>query len=630
MQGVLERKTMSTVAATTEEVKTLTKYTYDYTRLPPLAMAGALPAVEAFSARPDWVHLVARAALKILINTIMIGVKNRGDNIEFVQQVLKNIHVVAQQLDSDAGRDLNNAIAMELEKQGSPTSLPQLNALLEVVIEALAPTLNLKTLYDIARIVQQLGSVSGPASRLEDYNQVFQFISLPAVSQNFREDSEFAAMRVAGPNPLTIQRMKTLDERLPITDEQYQAVIGTQDTLKAALANGRLYLADYSAFEGAVNGSFPAGQKFNYAPLALFAVPAGGRSLVPVAIQCAPQPGPDNPIFLPHNGDNWFMAKTIVQIADTNVHQAASHLGRTHLFIEPFVIATHNQLSRTHPLFLLLTPHFEGTLAINEGALSLLASRGLVDLLLASSIDQSRVFAVKAAQSYQLNLNTSMLPQTLAQRGVDDATRLPDYPYRDDALLLWGAIGRWVEDYVNYYYPSDAAVQADPELQNWVTELVAHDGGRLNNIGTTNRIGKRTELVDLITLICFTASAQHAAVNFPQAPLMSYLPATPPAGYSPLSSLTQEGFSEKDFLKFLPPLDIAKALLDILYLLSSVYYTRLGDYGEGYFTDPVIQTHLAKFQQELLKIEAEINERNKTRTPYEFLLPSKIPQSINI
>jgi len=72
--------------------------------------------------------------------------------------------------------------------------------------------------------------------------------------------------------------MKTLDERLPIIDEQYQAVMGTQDTLDAALADGRLYLADYSAFDGAVNGSFPAGQKFNYAPLALFAVPPDGQS----------------------------------------------------------------------------------------------------------------------------------------------------------------------------------------------------------------------------------------------------------------------------------------------------------------------------------------------------------------
>ena len=620
---------MSTVAAT-KDIKTSTKYTYDYTHLPPLAMVGAVTEAEAFSARPGWIHLVARAALKILINTIMFGVKNKSDDIEFIQHVLKDIHAVAQQLNGETGRDLNNAIAMESEKQGSPTTPAQLKVLLEVVIEPLSQTLDLKALYDIGRIVQQLGSVSGPASSLEDYKQVFQFISVPAVSENFRADSEFAAMRVAGPNPLTIERMKTLDARLPITDEQYQAVMGTEDTLETALADGRLYLADYSAFDGAVNGSFPARQKFNYAPLALFAVPLGRRSLVPVAIQCGPTPGTHNPIFLPHDGEHWFLAKSIVQVADTNVHQAASHLGRTHLFIEPFVIATNNQLSATHPLSLLLTPHFEGTLAINEGALGLLASRGLVDLLLASSIDQSRVLAVKAAQSYQLNVNTSTLPQTLAQRGVDDASRLPDYPYRDDALLIWGAINQWVEDYVNHYYASDAEVQGDVELQNWVTELVAHDGGRLNNIGAANRISKRTELVELITLICFTASAQHAAVNFPQAALMSYVPATPPAGHLPLSSLTQEGFSESDFLKFLPPLEISKALLDILYLLSSVYYTRLGDYGEKHFTDPVIQNHLGKFQQELIKIEDEINERNKTRTPYEFLLPSKIPQSINI
>lgn len=57
--------------AVTENTGPATKYTYDYARLAPLAMAGALPEVEAFSARPDWIHLVARSALKILINTII-------------------------------------------------------------------------------------------------------------------------------------------------------------------------------------------------------------------------------------------------------------------------------------------------------------------------------------------------------------------------------------------------------------------------------------------------------------------------------------------------------------------------------------------------------------------------------
>ena len=96
---------MSTVAATTKETKTSTKYTCDYTHLPPLAMVGAVTEAEAFSARPDWIHLVARAALKILFNSIMIGVKDKGDNVQFVQQVLKKIQAVAQQLNGDAGRD---------------------------------------------------------------------------------------------------------------------------------------------------------------------------------------------------------------------------------------------------------------------------------------------------------------------------------------------------------------------------------------------------------------------------------------------------------------------------------------------------------------------------------------------
>jgi arachidonate 15-lipoxygenase len=616
--------------AVTENTTPWTKYTYDYNNLPPLAMVGALSPEEGFAARPDWVFLVARSALTILINSIMIGVKNKSADIEFVPGVLQALNSVAQLLGADTKRDLSNAIAMELERQGSPTTLPELKVFLEGVIESFARTLTLETLLDIGRSLGKFATVSGPASSLEDYDQLFQFIPLPAVSQNFQEDAEFAAMRVAGPNPLVIQQVKALDARLPITEEHYQSVVGKQDSLEKAVSDGRLYLADYSEFDGALDGSFPAAQKFNYAPLALFAVLPGGQSLVPVAIQCAPQPGRDNPIFLPRDGDSWLIAKTIVQIADANFHEVVSHLGQTHLFIEPFIIATHNQLSPTHPLFVLLTPHFEGTLAINDAASrKLIVSRGLVDALSASSADQGRVFAVKAAQSYQRNVNTSTLPQTLAQRGVDDTSRLADYPYRDDALLLWAAISQWVEDYVNHYYSSDAAMQADTELQNWVAELVAHDGGRLNNVGAANRISTRSQLVELVTLICFTASAQHAAVNYPQGAIMTYTPAMSLAGYSPLS-VTQERASKDDFLKFLPPLESAKLQLDILYLLGSVYFTRLGEYGDGYFTDPVIQDYQAKFQQELIKIEEEINERNKTRTPYEFLLPSKIPQSINI
>ena len=619
---------MSIAAATTDKTAS-TKYTYNYTYLPPLAMVGAVSEAEAFSARPEWVSLVAVPALKILVNNIMIAVKHRPGNTEFVSQVLKDLDAVARRLPAGATRGLTDAIDSALARHGTPSTLPELKALLEGVIQTAAPSVTLELLLAIGRL-PRVAIVSGRATSLDDFNQLFQFIPLPALSQDFQDDTVFAALRVAGANPLMIEQMRSADARLPITEEQYQSVMGTQDGLEAAIAEGRLYLADYSVFDGAQAGSWPESQKFSVAPLALFAIPRGGRSLKPVAIQCGPRPGADNPIFLPRDGDDWRMAKTIVQIADANFHQAVSHLGRTHLFIEPFVIATHNQLSPTHPLSIVLTPHFAGTLAINDPAARILAAAGgLVDVLLFGSIDQSRVFAVKGAQSYLLNVNTSTLPQTLAQRGVADAKRLPDYPYRDDALLIWGAISRWLDHYVSHYYASDAAVQGDTELQKWVAELVAHDGGRVNNVGVANRITTRAQLIELVTMVCFTASAQHAAVNFPQGPLMSYAPAMPEASYAPWPG-PQAGASRTDFLTLLPPLDVAASQMNILYFLSSVYFTRLGDYGKNYFTDPIIQKHLATFQQELLEIEAQINERNKTRTPYEFLLPSKIPQSINI
>lgn len=103
----------------------------------------------------------------------------------------------------------------------------------------------------------------------------------------------------------------------------------------------------------------------------------------------------------------------------------------------------------------------------------------------------------------------------------------------------------------------------------------------------------------------------------------------PLAGYSPAPA-TQQGATEADFLTLLPPLDIAELQLNVGYLLGSVYFTQLGQYGDNYFSDPVIQGYLVEFQQALIAIEMEINQRNKSRTPYEFLLPSRIPQSINI
>ncbi|MDY6898425.1 MAG: lipoxygenase family protein [Cyanobacteriota bacterium] len=136
-------------------------------------------------------------------------------------------------------------------------------------------------------------------------------------------------------------------------------------------------------------------------------------------------------------------------------------------------------------------------------------------------------------------------------------------------------------------------------------------------------------LIDATTLIIFTGSAQHAAVNFPQKNIMSYAPAVPLAGYQPVSVLKGD-VTEQDYFNLLPSLKQAEKQLNILQLLGSIYYTRLGDYPQNHFKDSCVKPVLEEFQQNLLNVETTITQRNINGFTYEYLLPSQIPQSINI
>ncbi|MDF5707420.1 MAG: lipoxygenase family protein [Nostoc sp. S4] len=519
----------------------------------------------------------------------------------------------------------------------SPSSEPEdsitdiLSRAFKKIIESDAKLLELETTQSSPIEVEFSTQESGSEPNFEDYNKLFKKIPLPQISSRFQEDLVFAYMQVAGPNPLMLQKVLEQEQPLQITNEQYQQIIGMSDSLEAAKREGRLYKADYSKLKNMPNGSFPRQQKYIYAPLALFAVPPSGspsRSLRPVAIQCQPE----QPVFTPLNGENWMIAKSIVQMADSNYHELVSHLGRTHLFIEPFVIATKRRLPANHHLRILLEPHFEGTILINYGAHEMLvADRREVDAILASTIESDRQLSVEGAQDYLHHFNDAMFPNILVNRGVENTSQLPEYPYRDDGLLIWNAIHQWVRAYLSSYYTTGQQLLADQALQNWAKELISEQGGRLQNFGedASGTIKTLDYLIDAVSTIIFTASAQHAAVNFPQGELMTYAPAFPLAIYSPApTNPDQPG----DLMSMLPSLEQAKTQLKVCYLLGSVYYTELGQYSKSHFkSKPQISSALVAFQEQLRAIEKEINRKNLTRImPYKFLLPSKIPQSINI
>jgi arachidonate 15-lipoxygenase len=232
----------------------------------------------------------------------------------------------------------------------------RLRVLERLLARAGAGAVGLRLRLFVADTLRFRGDVHRPARRpeqLEEYAQLFRTIGLPPIARDFQEDAVFAWMRLAGPNPTSLQGVARLDDRFPVSEAIFQSVL-PGDSLEAAGKEGRLFLADYAALAGVECGTFPHGQKYIYAPLALFAVDRQSQKFRPVAIQCEQAPGPDAPIFTPHDGVNWLLAKTVVEVADGNLHEMVAHLARTHLLMEPFVVCTHRQLARNHPLNRLL------------------------------------------------------------------------------------------------------------------------------------------------------------------------------------------------------------------------------------------------------------------------------------
>src|SRR5262249_35732652 len=158
-----------------------------------------------------------------------------------------------------------------------------------------------------------------------------------------------------------------------------------------------------------------------------------------------------------------------------------------------------------------------------------------------------------------------------------DCEALPDYPYRDDAVLYYEAIQDWVASYLGLYYRSPADLQSDHELQAWGREIASSEGGRLAGMPNDGSFHVVEELRDVVTFVIFTCSVQHAAVNFPQYDLMSYVPNMPLAGYRPAPT-SKTPATEADYLAMLPPLDIAELQLSLGYILGSLHYSQLGQY----------------------------------------------------
>jgi arachidonate 15-lipoxygenase len=474
--------------------------------------------------------------------------------------------------------------------------------------------------------------------------------SVPEIAGKWDSDKTFAYTFVAGANPNQLQRYRS--EAIPPDMDLRGFDLGSipgfdGDRIETAIGAGRVYFVDHTdmkelfanlpgapapnaaprTFHGENSGDY----KYIYNPIIAFAVPPDGSHMLPIAIRCG-EKSDGHELYTPKDGYSWKLARACALAAHNNHHEVITHLGLTHLLIDPIALSTRLNLHPTHPVYKLLHPHFEGTASINIGArTSLILPERSVDRLVGSKIEMNYPYIAKKRLGHSFRGN--FLKERFKTRGVADGRLLPNYPYRDDALLIWDAIEAWVSTYVGLWYGSDAkTVRDDYELQNWANEI--KDKGKVLDFGATNGgIADQHDLVGLLTMIIFTAGPQHAAVNFTQGTDQIHIPSNPMAGYAPAPRGREH--TEKDLLALLPPLDVAIHTWAILGLLAGVNNTRLGDYRGGFLGHLEVERAIARFVANLAVVEAKILAANIVRRrvyglAYTHLLPTRIPASINI
>ncbi|XP_035480330.2 polyunsaturated fatty acid lipoxygenase ALOX15B isoform X3 [Scophthalmus maximus] len=446
------------------------------------------------------------------------------------------------------------------------------------------------------------------------------------IRSHWMDDWYFGHQCLNGCNPLMLRQTRLLPPRLSVTSDMLRPFLPEDSSLEKELQKGTVYLLDYEVLDGVAGNVINGKQTYLSAPLCLLHLNRQ-QQLVPIAIQLQQTPGPDNPVFLSSDpGCDWLLAKIWVHSADFQCHQLMSHYLRTHMLGELFCMATLRQLADIHPLHQLLMPHVRTALQINFQARAwLLAKDGLFDKAVGCGLQALPIVLSRASQ--RIHYRSLCIPEDLSDRGVDT---LPQNYYAQDALRVWHALHRFVVSWVDLYYSADSDVQQDSELQHWIDDINTH--GFTHDSGFPRVFQTKAEVSKFVTMIVFTCSALHAAVNFSQVDFSLWMPNCPTSMMRPPPQV-KGSVTEEDIVSFLPEVSSTCRVLMMLAQLSkpSVDFVPLCHYKEALFRDDAHRRLLEEVQAELKTVSEDICERNSgLELPYPYLIPRLIDNSVGI
>ena len=259
-------------------------------------------------------------------------------------------------------------------------------------------------------------------------------------------------------------------------------------------------------------------------------------------------------------------------------HELITHYFSCHAAMEAYAVATSRNLPDPHPIYKLLHPHFRFTMAINSKArATLINNGGIIDML--SSIGGPGKVQLMRRGSKVYSVYSTNIKRSVKERGVADPIQLPGYFYRDDGLKVWNALEEFIRSVLNEFYSNDDSVKADTELQNWAEDI--HVNGFPGYFGASDghsfpkQIQTKEDLVDICTLVAFTGSAQHAAVNFGQYDIYGFVPNAP--FEMRLPPPTKKGVTSlQKLIDTLPDSESSRMAIVMTHLLSQYSQNEVG------------------------------------------------------
>ncbi|KAM7010194.1 arachidonate 12-lipoxygenase, 12R-type-like [Tautogolabrus adspersus] len=464
---------------------------------------------------------------------------------------------------------------------------------------------------------------------IEDVNRVFcckRTDISDYTHKHWKEDTFFGYQFLNGVNPMMIRRCSAIPEHFPVSEGLI--FLPGQCTLDDELKNGNIYLCDYKLLDGVVANTINGKKQYMMAPLVLLHKTPDDK-MMPIAIQLKQTPGEDNPIFYPSDTEyDWLMAKIFVRSADFNYHELSVHLLRTHLLAEVFAVSLLRNVPMVHPLYKLLIPNTRYTLQINLMARKLLISETGAFTKFAACGGEGMSTILKRAMA-SMTYSSLCIPDDIAARGLE---AVPNYYYRDDGLKLWDITHSFVQGILSYYYKSDAEVEQDSELQKWISDIFVQ--GFLSNAdtGIPQNFTTVAEMVKFVTMVIFTCSIQHAAVNSGQFDYGGWMPNAPSSLQLPPPT-TKGTTSEATMLQTLPDVNVTVNGMSTLWLLSkqSTDFVPFGQFPEEHFSEEIPCKLIQDFQGKLEVESVTIEVRNKSlEVPYTYMDPTKEENSVAI